>query len=205
MKTILLPIIYVTICLLSTNGYAQDILTKKDGTDIQAKVIEIGITEIKYKKFDNQNGPVFSLLKADLLMIRYENGTKDIFNQTNTSSNTQINNSPVNSSVENGEDMCTKGEFDANLNYTAKNSGAGWSTATTIIFSPIIGIIPTLICSTVSPIERNLKYHDQYLMKNSDYSRCYKQQALKTKKRKLWYSYAIGSGVWVLIIASAGN
>ncbi|MFJ1323637.1 hypothetical protein ACILDT_11575 [Capnocytophaga canis] len=63
------------------NSYAQDIITTKKGEDIQAKVLEITLKEIKYKKFDNPNSPVYTLLKSDVLLIRYENGSKDIFNE----------------------------------------------------------------------------------------------------------------------------
>jgi hypothetical protein len=41
---------------------------------ILVKVIEVGTTEVKYKKLDNLNGPIFSILKSDLLIIKYENG-----------------------------------------------------------------------------------------------------------------------------------
>jgi hypothetical protein len=64
-----------TLCL------SQDIITTKTGEDILAKITEVGHTEIKYKKFDNPDGPLFTLLKSDVLMIRYENGTKDIFTE----------------------------------------------------------------------------------------------------------------------------
>ena len=84
MKTISKSIIYVVIYLLSTNSYAQDIITKRDGTDIKAKILEIGASEISYKKFDNQSGPKYISLKSEILMIRYENGTKDIFDHKNT-------------------------------------------------------------------------------------------------------------------------
>jgi len=60
--------------------FSQDVLTKKTGDDIQAKVIEVTTTEVKYKKFDNLNGPLFSILKSELLLVRYENGSKDVFN-----------------------------------------------------------------------------------------------------------------------------
>ena len=42
-------------------------------------IIEVGTAEVKYKKLDNLNGPVFSMLKSDLLMIKYQNGTSDDF------------------------------------------------------------------------------------------------------------------------------
>ncbi len=70
-----------TIFTLS-NCFSQDIITKKTSEDIQAKVIEVTTTEVKYKKFDNQNGLPFTLLKSDILMIRYENGSKEHLEST---------------------------------------------------------------------------------------------------------------------------
>ncbi len=56
---------------------AQDTLSMRSGENILVKVIEVGTSEVKYKKLDNLNGPVFSMLKSDLLMIKYANGTSE--------------------------------------------------------------------------------------------------------------------------------
>ena len=56
---------------------AQDTLSTRYGESILVKVIEVGTSEVKYKKLDNLNGPVFSMLKSDLLMIKYANGTSE--------------------------------------------------------------------------------------------------------------------------------
>jgi TM2 domain-containing membrane protein YozV len=61
--------------------FAQDIIILKNGNDIQAIVKEVGIDDVKYKRFDNQNGPNYTLKKSDIFMIRYENGSKDVFNE----------------------------------------------------------------------------------------------------------------------------
>jgi len=74
-------IVVCAIMLFSSIGFAQDVLTKKTGEEIQSKVLEVTTAEIKYKKFDNPNGPTFTILKSEVLMIRYENGSKDIFNE----------------------------------------------------------------------------------------------------------------------------
>lgn len=68
---------------------AQDIITQKDGTDIQAKVTEVGIDQISYKKYSNPNGPTYIISKADVLMITYENGEREVYAsnfETNTKS-----------------------------------------------------------------------------------------------------------------------
>ena len=60
---------------------AQDLITKRDGEDIKAKITEVNQNEIKYKRFDNQDGPTFVISKSEVLMVRYENGTNEVFNQ----------------------------------------------------------------------------------------------------------------------------
>lgn len=59
--------------------HAQDIITKKDGTDIQAKVTEVGIDQISYKKYSNPDGPTYVIKKNEILMITYENGEREVY------------------------------------------------------------------------------------------------------------------------------
>ena len=58
---------------------AQDMIVKKDGTVIQAKVMKVGTSEVDYKKWSNQNGPQYSIAVADILAINYQNGEKETF------------------------------------------------------------------------------------------------------------------------------
>ena len=72
--------VLVFLMLLSaTSVFAQDVIVKKDGSTILSKVVEIGSTEVKYKKFSNQNGPTYTITKAEIQAINYENGEKDTF------------------------------------------------------------------------------------------------------------------------------
>ena len=59
---------------------AQDMIVLRDGNIIQAKVMEINPSEIKYKRFDNLNGPMVIISKDRVLSIKYENGVLDIMN-----------------------------------------------------------------------------------------------------------------------------
>ena len=60
---------------------AQDLITTKKGEDIQAKILEISSNEIKYKRYSNLDGPSYIISTSEVLMVRYENGEKDIFNE----------------------------------------------------------------------------------------------------------------------------
>lgn len=84
--------IVLLLLLITSAGFAQDLIIKKDGSEISAKVVEVEDLKIKYRRFDQgTTGPIYSIAKADVFMIRYEDGTKDVFRaaQPNTTSPTQ--------------------------------------------------------------------------------------------------------------------
>ena len=60
---------------------AQDTIIKLNNDKVIAKVIEINPTEIKYKKFDYQDGPVYTENKSDIKMIIHSTGVKETFEQ----------------------------------------------------------------------------------------------------------------------------
>lgn len=65
------------LCCLA--GMAQDVIVCKDGTSLLGKVTEVTEAEVKYRKADNPDGPLYTLKIADLMRINYENGQSDIF------------------------------------------------------------------------------------------------------------------------------
>jgi len=78
---------FTTGILLLTFSFtkSQDLIIKKNGDEIKSKVLEVNLSIIKYKKYDNLNGPTFEIKKADVFIIKYENGTKDIINSIKSS------------------------------------------------------------------------------------------------------------------------
>ena len=66
--------------LSSVVAGAQDLITRKNGTDIVAKVLEVGISDVKYRLYDERdNGPVYTIPQDDILVIRYESGRNEVF------------------------------------------------------------------------------------------------------------------------------
>ena len=59
---------------------AQDIMTLKNGDSYKVKIIEISDYEIKYKQFDNLEGPLRAVDRLSVFVVNYENGTKTVFN-----------------------------------------------------------------------------------------------------------------------------
>lgn len=63
-----------------------DNIILKNGEAINAKVIEITDTEIKYKKCSNLNGPTYSVYKSQVSVIKYINGTEETFPASDSTS-----------------------------------------------------------------------------------------------------------------------
>jgi hypothetical protein len=69
------------------SAYAQDFITFRDGNIIEAQVIEVSPVEIKYKNYDDLDGPTIVISASDVLSIRYENGTVQILGSLHTTGN----------------------------------------------------------------------------------------------------------------------
>ena len=72
-------IAFAAMCMVGSYASAQDLIVKKDGSVIQAKVTKIGTSEVEYKRWSNQDGPQYSIAVADILAINYQNGEKETF------------------------------------------------------------------------------------------------------------------------------
>jgi len=70
---------FLTVLLLFTfvdKGFSQDVIVTRNMDEIESVIIEVTPTVVKYKKYDDQQGPVLSINKNDVLMIRYQNDLK---------------------------------------------------------------------------------------------------------------------------------
>jgi len=74
----LLPIV-LSITFLSFSYSQDEIYVKGQESPIEAKVIEITQSEIKYKKFNNQEGPIYTSAKSDIAIIKFKNGVIETF------------------------------------------------------------------------------------------------------------------------------
>lgn len=58
---------------------SQDTIRFTRGETKAVKVMEIGINEIKYVRFDNPTGPTYTVNKYDVQSIKFANGQIDVF------------------------------------------------------------------------------------------------------------------------------
>lgn len=78
-----LLILLISLCAISAK--AQDKIYLKSGKNVEAKILEVNVEDVKYKMFSYLDGPTFTVLKTDIQIVIYQNGESQIFEEKKTS------------------------------------------------------------------------------------------------------------------------
>ena len=70
---------FLACILVSVSANAQDVIVKTDTSTILSKVEEISAESIKYRKWNNLDGPVYVLNISEVISVNYSNGTMETF------------------------------------------------------------------------------------------------------------------------------
>jgi hypothetical protein len=74
-------LIFLTLIALGSVVNAQDKIYRNNGKVIEAKVVEVGSSEIKYKEFKSPDGPIYVLETDRIKKIVYEDGRTETFQE----------------------------------------------------------------------------------------------------------------------------
>ncbi|MFN7014856.1 MAG: hypothetical protein ACK4ON_11370 [Bacteroidia bacterium] len=66
--------VFVVLMFFLSSLYAQDILQKRNESSLEVKIIEIGTDEIKYRLWEDLEGPIYVVEKKDVSGIKLQNG-----------------------------------------------------------------------------------------------------------------------------------
>jgi hypothetical protein len=69
----------VLLNLITITAISQDKIYRNNGKVIEAKIIEIGANEIKYREFNNPDGPIYILETDKIKKVVYQNGKEEKF------------------------------------------------------------------------------------------------------------------------------
>ena len=103
-------------------GSAKDVIVMKSSDSIEAKILEVTPTEVKYKKMNYLDGPTFIILKSEISKITYGNGDVESFVQKEEKS----------AVLESTSDIANTGT-EADTSTTAANTEANTTVSTSTI------------------------------------------------------------------------
>jgi len=69
----------ITLYMITNLSFSQDVIFLRSGKKIDAKVLEISKENVKYKDFNDQDGPIRVLDSPEIYMIKYANGKEEVF------------------------------------------------------------------------------------------------------------------------------
>lgn len=87
-------LIVFLVVMASIVAMSQDVIVTMDAKKIEAKILEVSKTEIKYKEMDNLEGPTFVLEVEEISSVIYANGKVVLYNQPEAPK-TNVATSPV--------------------------------------------------------------------------------------------------------------
>lgn len=188
-------LVLASIFLIFFECQAQDTITKKNGEKLQAKVLEITPAQVKYKRFENPDGPLYIINKSDVLLIQYEDKSEESFEPAAFASPTP----EVEATTDPVINYFVKGQEDANIYYEGyKAASTGVLVAS--LLSPAVGLIPAIATSTTPPKDKHLDSPNHVLMQQPDYKSGYLQRARKIKANKVWTNWGVALGINVALV-----
>ncbi len=99
---------------------SADIIFFSSGISQEVEIKEITPTEIKYTKTSRANGPLYTVLKSDVVSIKYENGTIETFD---TNMATSIGpSSPKSNNIYAESNIFEKKKYEAAIYYLGKET-----------------------------------------------------------------------------------
>jgi len=88
MKKLLFTTFLVLIALISN---AQDILIMQNGEEIKTTIIEVNESQVKYKLYDDLEGQIYIINRADGFKIKYASGSESVLNERKMVEDVEVN------------------------------------------------------------------------------------------------------------------
>lgn len=131
---------------------------------MKVKILEVGLIEVKYKKYEDPYGITYGILKSEVKTIHYESGRIERFEEGNI----------VNDELLSPEEKCACGRSDAERFHGRKST----------FFALGVVCAPYAMIGTafIQPAPRGGKYtvqlsKHQTLFNDPDYLKCYRKKA----------------------------
>jgi hypothetical protein len=189
---------FVLFLLITGVCAAQDSIVFLNKNVVIAVVREVGVSSVKYKKFENPEGPDYVTNKTEINYIRYKSGNVDKIDSLLNHSAKPIATEAIKDTKERGLDMYSRGCRDAKIYYT--HGGGSTCIGFTGCAIGILGVIPAAIVAYTPPSEKNLTYPNKVEWSNADYRRGYTYTAHKIKRKKVWTGYGIGLATAIVAV-----
>ena len=198
-KCICFAITLIMLCMgsIASAQNAVDVVSLKNGSVIKGTIVEMQLDSIV--KIQTSDGSLFVYKVGEVEKI-----TKEV--QVSTA--TTHSNGGFNGSMDGG--LCYQAEEDCKLHYDGKGAHVGGIVLTSLILSPLVGLIPAATAANDQPNIEGLRCPNPDLYKtNTEYKRCYDSQAKRMRSKKAWTTWGVSLAanicLWAILYSALGN
>lgn len=176
---------------------AQDTMTLLNKEVILCKVKTINRSDVDYVLWTSRSGPVYGVSKSMIHKIQYETGGDLILNPM-----------PAEAPRSEVRDSAVQGTYMQGVE-DARNHYFGYGPARTVsvgmgflaLFTSGLSALPSALMSVKTPDKQRLGLPDEALFDNNkSYRDGYLYEAKKIKSKKIWTSYGVGVGLFVVTV-----
>lgn len=166
----------LTFFILMISGfiYSQDIITLKSGEKLEVKVVEQTNETVKYKKFNNLEGPVYVIEKSEINLITYENGSTENFNSKSGKKEESKDKEKEKDNAKQSDDIEFEQLKEKSISYNSNRHLIGFNYANMIIlnmeFSYEAIILKNGFLGLKFPISVGMNLNNRYLRRNNLFS-----------------------------------
>jgi hypothetical protein len=101
-------VLFLIFMCVSFVTMAQDVIVKKDKSEIQALILRVDEQNIEYKKWNNQSGPTFVISLGSVAFVKFANGEMERFGnvqQNNQQNDYQDKHQPMQQQTDNNNEV----------------------------------------------------------------------------------------------------
>jgi hypothetical protein len=203
-------VLSISFMLLALAGYSQDLIIKKNGEEVVAKVLKVNEDTIHYRMLSDQQGLLHFVLRKDVshLQLSTAPSQKELnqlpqglpVDEYAMASTDRMSGRPTSSYR--ADELVYQARHDAIMYY--KGQGPLWGTAGATFLFPPAGLVTGVITAAVPP-NIDATYHPNYqLMREPTYRQAFQKQAHKRKVGKAATGFGIGMGALITLVLLLG-
>ncbi len=187
----------------TASSQGQDVILLQTGERIESSHTVVNDSNLTYIDLKDSTNTEQRISRSLVNSIQYSDAHSHYFNKAQhvadslTTDSIRVENSaaPVVTLEE-------QGKVDAYAYYLDKNIKEDMR-ITTLIITPFLGWLPSFVCASIRPTEKNLNYPDLRLLDSPNYTYAYKKEAYRIKRHDAWAGYGKGTGQWFGAIFNA--
>ncbi len=175
-----------------------DTILRTDGQEVTGHVLTITPLELRY--LSETKTDTLRLPADEVFLVRFANGTREVLHPLAPLETMPPDPLPGLTVAE----RRYRGRYDASRCY--RDSGPFWAAlGSTLYLGPLAGVAAPVVMAPRAVKTENLAAPHPEQLTDFAYDSAYRQEAQRRKRGRAWGGYAVGAGVWAVLLTALAS